>query len=455
MREDPLSRVPSIEQFHCERDSLSPVDHYWMQSLTPQDWFRIHCDDSAQIQSHGSTSSLPVKATQYRKVNRGMLDRLLRKGPTTNQMKIPLTHPGKYDLLEQQQKARAALLLWANQVDVSLDQVDMAELFGKSISQTELANGMRLVWEAKSPLSPEQRKLTERVREIGDRLIRELSKYGEVVADLHVDDAQRICICIKHRHVTTITPTSLHNYPENAQPFVIHQNCIKMIFDAITEIVPMEMIQFFDESMPAQEEKKNEVMTAWRQVAPDKLMEIEDRCLEAGQELESCSKLFNDIELLRQRSEQKAVKLLTSFSGKTRFARLLVITNRESISRYHGLLITDDYQRLERDLQQELMPKWLAQYGAETCERLARQWIDQFLLDRHRRLHPFIIQSLAKYAPAGNVAVMILGGAHFISGTKIQRPDTSGLEEDITTCSNLSDMRVIVVEPKHFNCEVD
>ncbi|MDO8469150.1 MAG: hypothetical protein Q7S29_05325 [Candidatus Peribacter sp.] len=53
MQKDLLSEVPLGERAHRENDALAAVPHYWVPSSDPQEWYRIHSPDDAQIRDLG------------------------------------------------------------------------------------------------------------------------------------------------------------------------------------------------------------------------------------------------------------------------------------------------------------------------------------------------------------------------------------------------------------------
>jgi len=452
MQKDLLSEVPLGERVHRENDVLAAAQHYWVPSADPQEWYRIHSPDDAQIQDHGEMNSIPVQAAQYRKVHRGRFARLFKKEPEANQIEVPLTQSDKYELLERQQKARSALLVWANQAGVHLDQGKLEQLFGTASEQTELENGMRLAWGTKQPSSTEERQQIERVREMGDRLIVELSKHGQVVADLQAEGAKRICVGIKHNHGTADSFIEWENNVSLFQEFLRHQRTLVECQRTVIEICGARHVHFFIESFSHLDYEMAEdirIILGNGFACYDRLelvlSQAENDPSSAQEYMEGLSTTIasRDTMLLKQ---QKAL-----LCGSQRFVKLMLTQGQIDKSHLHGHMTIDSTETNKADLMRSAQ-SWM-QYDDETFDRLCNEEIARQGVLQFKKEHPHLIDQILSFTASDNIALIILGANHFVSGA-IQlhnaKLDQYRLENYILREPRLADMRLIVIDPLHL-----
>jgi len=451
MQKDLLSEVPLGERVHRENDVLAAAQHYWVPSADPQEWYRIHSPDDAQIQDHGEMNSIPVQAAQYRKVHRGRFARLFKKEPEANQIEVPLTQSDKYELLERQQKARSALLVWANQAGVHLDQGKLEQLFGTASEQTELENGMRLAWGTKQPSSTEERQQIERVREMGDRLIVELSKHGQVVADLQAEGAKRICVCLKQHHtdneINPMDPKSLSI--REIRAFLGHQNSIFRLQQIITSIVGLQKIQFFIEGLSRDGVSWQKSVTAIQNHTEQFLQVL--RKYVTGTEDNACfpEETLQEITSFFERGEfERVARELRICSGEQSYVEWSTVQQNNLSGRVHGLgLPAEESRRSQEQLRDTIRKTAKLDCDDATFERL----IHQPLADWFDNLHPFLMSELN--GRIDEVGVVVLGAKHFRSGLIMGDNEVvqgKKVEDYYERQNNLRDLRLIVVEPRHL-----
>ncbi|MDO8468340.1 MAG: hypothetical protein Q7S29_01105, partial [Candidatus Peribacter sp.] len=401
----------------------------------------------AQIRDHGEVNSTPVQAAQYRKVQRGRFARLFRKEPEANQIEVPLTQSGKSELLERQQKARSALLVWANQGGVHLDQGKLEQLLGTPPEQTELANGMRLAWGVEQPPSTEEQQQIERVREMGDRLIVELSKHGQIVADLQAEGAKRICVCLKQNHGDDekLPHNSLFVTPREVRTFLEHQTALFHLQETIERIVGLERMQFFSEqhlrdgtSWRDKSDLIQENPKRWEQVL---------RRLVVGNDSNAThsTRLFAEIIVLMTKGENEQAKIILRDSSREGGFMEWVTARGSNIDhQIHGLNLPQNFDRIAQ---------LLIQMDPQNIDREAyNRSLDQVFVSWFERLHPYLVAQLNNCIQHEEVGVVVLGGAHFRSGVMWHSEIMYGkkVEDYFEKKASLADMRLIVVDPRGF-----
>ena len=376
--------------------------------------------------------------------------RLLRKIPEENQVEVPLTRPDEHELLERQEKARSALLAWANQAGVQLEQDQLGQIISAPFEQVMLGNGMRLVWKIEQPLSATETRVIERTREKGDRLIVELSKYGRIVADIHAEGAKRICIGLKQNHGYIGTIDEWLGSTVRFQKFLRHQRALIECQRIITETYGAQHIRFFIESFSHLDHEMAEdieiILENGRAFYDGKERELEL----AENDVASAKQLCDKVGQLKASSDVASVKqYFALLQGSRRYVTSMIAQGRITPDHLHGHMTVDwSSDVLGR------MPELCNQQDSDDAafDRLIDEKLACICREQFEQEHPHLTSRINSLSLSDETIVIILGGNHFASGSNTLQGmelDRHRLEMYLLKEPSFRNTRLMVIEPLH------
>ncbi|MDD5026094.1 MAG: hypothetical protein PHH13_01825 [Candidatus Peribacteraceae bacterium] len=440
-----------IDEWAKRETDMNDNEHVWIPSRDRQSqWLRMSIRANAQPTNLGNAMALALRIHSFRNEQVGLLRTLLRRREE-NAIDAPLGNGGANVSVVSTGASRTALMVWAKDTGVHLDETTIQELFPERRGMVQLHD----VWIVDTELNRSANtELQQEVHALGDRLCDQMKEHGTVVADINAEKAERLCFCFMQNHgVTEPTLEKAIEDPSYGYQFIRHRNSIDRAQMMIASQVGYEHTHFFLENYSQSPE---ELLQSLAHHAQLRSINSLQRMIDFRWKIE-CN--ANERENAFQNCYDNLKQGLTDSAGDA--FQLLCggdLAIRDGLRSGHNLSRTVHGLAFSRGEQAQLkvaFRKVVALCQEEGAPYAQIVQIHNEMTREHLlRLHPILIGLLEQSLSVGEVGIIVLGSKHFKSCSSTPRMlHDASVESHAERSPSLGNLRLIMIEP-HGLCEL-
>jgi len=424
----PESKFPQHLVFH--QDAVRETDangneHIWIPtSVEDTQWQRMSTRAQAEIVELGEINALAVRLQNYKESKRNLFRALLNRAAET--VDAPIGRDGARVPVEVIGKSRTALLVWAREAGITLSERQIAEAFPQNDNATQLSDAWTLeteLSEAVPQLSPLQREM----KMLGDTICEQIQEFGEVVADINAEGAEKICICLRQNHGDLdMLRSELTKNTDLAQAFFSHQNAIVDLQRLIVAICGFDKTRFFLERIPDDPRTysliQQQYLKFFDSVSPEDYRQqtgfdhppsrYEHESMRAASDKNFLDSLLCEL-LPHLNSSAQDAALLDHFSGEMRFINLCAVEGKKIGDRVNGL---SSDERIQILTMQDDVERHLHELSPSNHKESSKQELRQKLIQIKNQENETMSRVICDRIQQGEVGIVILGAFHFRSG---------------------------------------